>query len=41
MKYQLKLHKSVTKFLKATPSKIRQRITDKIDLLQDNPVNHP
>ncbi|MDF1584153.1 MAG: type II toxin-antitoxin system RelE/ParE family toxin [Methyloprofundus sp.] len=41
MKYQLKLHKSVTKFLKATPSKIRQRIIDKIDLLQDNPINHP
>ena len=23
MKYQLKIHKSVTKYLKATPSKIR------------------
>ncbi len=26
---------------KVGPSEIQQRITDKIDLLQDNPVNHP
>ena len=41
MNYRLKLHKSVTKFLKASPVKVRQRIIEKIELLQENPINHP
>ena len=41
MSYQLKLHKSVTKFLKSAPPKTRQRIVDKLNLLQENPLTHP
>ncbi len=41
MSYQIKLHKSVTKFLKSAPPRIRLRIIDKINLLQENPINHP
>jgi len=40
MSYQLKLHKSVTKFLKSAPPKTRQRIVDKLNLLQENPLTH-
>lgn len=41
MSYQLKLHKSVTKFLKSAPAKTRKRIIDKLNLLQENPLTHP
>jgi len=41
MSYQLKLHKSVTKFLKSALAKTRQRIIDKLNLLQENPMTHP
>ena len=41
MSYQLKLHKSVTKFLKSAPAKTRERIIDKLNLLQENPLTHP
>jgi len=41
MSYQLKLHKSVTKFLKSALAKTRQRIIDKLNLLQENPLTHP
>ena len=41
MSYQLKLHKSVIKFLKSAPPKTRQRIVDKLNLLQENPLTHP
>jgi len=41
MSYQLKLHKSVTKFLKSALAKTHQRIIDKLNLLQENPMTHP
>ncbi|MBS3953768.1 MAG: type II toxin-antitoxin system RelE/ParE family toxin [Methylomicrobium sp.] len=37
MSYRLLLHKSVTKFLEKLNEKQRQDISDKLELLKDNP----
>ncbi|MGM0620849.1 MAG: type II toxin-antitoxin system RelE family toxin [Bacteroidota bacterium] len=39
--YQLKIHKKVLKFLKTRKSSERQTIKSKIELLRENPYNHP
>lgn len=41
MNYRLLIHKSVSKFLEKCPSKQRQDIKEKLELLKQNPINHP
>jgi len=40
MIYRLLLHKSVTKFLEKCPSKQRQEIKQKLELLKQNPYSN-
>lgn len=40
MSYRLLIHKSVSKFLEKCPTKQRQDIKEKLDLLKQNPSNH-
>ena len=41
MSYRLLLHKSVTKFLEKCPTKQKQEIKQKLELLKQNPYSHP